>query len=272
MYVRDSYFLLNHIEHEYKYPGRYGAKGEKRRKKERPTPEQVARQNQLNREAKYRRLIRGNFYPGDFWVTLKYKRGTRKPMGEFVKDMGRFLREMRKEYGARGEPFKFVYRLEVGKRGGMHAHVIINRLPGDAHTDLIIRDAWRKAAGDGSVDYTTLREAGGCRELAAYIVKQPEEEAKGQMSLFPEEDRKKLVKVSSSRNLKRDEPVRKAYTHWTMRRILENGPKPTPGYYIEEESIVSGVNPFTGMSYYKYSEARIIQRDRIGDRGGGGYG
>ena len=29
MYAKDSWYLINHIEHEYKYQGRYGAKGEK---------------------------------------------------------------------------------------------------------------------------------------------------------------------------------------------------------------------------------------------------
>ena len=50
MFAIDSYYLINHIEHEYTYPGRYGARGEKRKKKKKATPEQVAKQNQYNRE------------------------------------------------------------------------------------------------------------------------------------------------------------------------------------------------------------------------------
>lgn len=270
MHVKDSWYLINHIEHEYKYPGRYGAKGEKRKKKKKATPEQVAKQNQHNREVRCRRLIRNNFYPGDYWVTLKYKSGTRKCMEEFLKDMGKFLRGMRKEYKARGEPLKFIYRLEIGKRGGLHAHIVINRLPGQAYTDLVIRDAWQKVTKDGSVDYTTIREQGGGKDLAEYITKQAGEEIEGQMHLFSAKDQRRLIRFSSSRNLDRAEPVRKVYRHWTMKKILENGPKPTPGYYIDKDSIQAGVNRFTGFSYYKYTEVRIDQIDcRRRNQGGG---
>lgn len=271
MYAKDSWYLINHIEHEYKYPGRYGARGEKRKKKKKATPGQVAKQNQYNREVRCRRLLRNNFYPGDYWVTLKNKSGARKNMEEFVKDMRKFLREMRKEYKARGGTLKFIYRLEIGKRGGLHAHIVINRMPGDAYTDLIIRDAWRKVTPDGSVDYTTIREQGGGKDLAAYITKQAGEEIAGQMRLFSKKDQKKLIRISSSRNLDRAEPVRKVYRHWTMKKVLENGPKPTPGYYIDKDSIRAGTNCFTGFSYYKYTEVRIDQIDcrRRGDPGGG---
>lgn len=271
MYAKDSWYLINHIEHEYKYPGRYGAKGEKRKKKKKPTPEQVAKQNQYNREVRCRRLIRNNFYPGDYWVTLKYKSGARKGMEDFLKDIRKFIRGMRREYKKRGEPLKFIYRLEIGKRGGLHAHIIINRLPGKACTDLIIRDAWQKVTPDGSVDYTTIREQGGGKDLAAYITKQAGEEIAGQMHLFSKKDQKRLVRISSSRNLDRAEPVRKVYRHWTMKKILENGPEPTPGYYIDEDSIRAGINRFTGFTYYKYTEVRIDQLDCRwrGDPGGG---
>lgn len=272
MYAKDSWYLINHIEHEYKYPGKYGAKGEKRRKKKKPTPEQVAKQNQYNREVRCRRLLRNNFYPGDYWVTLKYRSGARKCMEDFLKDIRKFIRGMRREYKTRGEPLKFIYRLEIGRRGGLHAHIVINRLPGDAYTDLVIRDAWRKVTPDGSVDYTTIREQGGGKDLAAYITKQAGEEIAGQMKLFTQKDQKRLIRISSSRNLDRAEPMRKVYCHWTMKKILENGPKPTPGYYIDKDSIRAGVNRFTGFSYYKYTEVRIDQIDCRRRNQGGGHG
>ena len=262
MYAKDSWYLLNHIEHEYKYPGNYGAKGEKRKKKKKPTPEQVLKQNQYNKEVRYRRLLRNNFYPGDFWVTLKYKRGGRKSLEALKKDKKKFLDILRAEYRERGQPLKWIGRLEIGKRGGLHVHMVINRLAGIPDTDILIRDAWSRATEGGSIDYTTLRESGGYEELAKYIVKQAGEEIEGQMKLFSKKDQKQLTTVSSSRNLDRPQPVRKLYRHWTMRRILQDGPEPTPGYYIDDESIVTGRNPFTGLSYYKYTEIRIRPIDR----------
>ena len=47
-----------------------------------------------------------------------------------------------------------------------------------------------------------------------------------------------------------------------MRRILEDGPKPTPGFYIVKESVVSGINKYTGMSYLRYTEQRIKEVKR----------
>ena len=44
--------------------------------------------------------------------------------------------------------------------------------------------------------------------------------------------------------------------------MIEDGPKPTPGDYIDKSSIVSGVNKYTGMSYLYYTEIKI-------DPGGG---
>ena len=261
MYVKDSWYLGNYIEHELKYPGNYGAKGEKRKKKTKPTPEQIRRQNQYNREVKYRRLLRFNFFPGDFWVTLKYRKGTRKTLEELGKDRDKFLRILRGKFRKLGRELKWIGRIEIGKRGGLHMHFVINRIPGEAHTDLVIRDAWRRVTEAGSIDYTTIREQGGCEGLAKYITKQAEEQVVGQLELFPEENRKQLLSVSCSRNLDRPQPVRKEYRHWTMRRILQDGPRPTPGYYIDEDSIVKGVNPFTGLSYYKYTEIRICPVD-----------
>ena len=72
-----------------------------------------------------------------------------------------------------------------------------------------------------------------------------------------EESNKNLFTVSTSRNLIRPEPVKKNYAHWTMRKIIENGPTPTEGFRIDKDSIVTGVNPFNGYTYLWYRESRI---------------
>ena len=109
----------------------------------------------------------------------------------------------------------------------------------------------------GRINYELLYESGGYADLAEYIVKQPTEEIEGQLSMFTEDERKKLVSYSTSRNLIRPQPERKEYRRWTLKELVENGPKPTPGYYIDKDSIVCGVNRYTGMSYYRYTEYRI---------------
>lgn len=255
-YWKDTWEFSDSIEHEYKFAGKYGAKGEKRAKKKKATKEQIAKQNQQNREKRVRRLMKENFSPGDLWCTLKYPAGTRKEITEVDKDRKKFLDAMRRAYTKRGQPFKYIYRIEIGAKGGIHIHMIINRLDGD--TDLLIQEKW----SHGRVNFENIYKSGGYKKLAAYIVKQPNEEQNEQLSFFLEEERKKLIKVGSSRNLVRPQPERKKYTRRTMRKMIEEGPTPTPGYYIDKDSIVQGVNPYTGMSYLYYTEYRLKEWNR----------
>jgi hypothetical protein len=249
-YAKDTWFFKSSIEHEYKWMGRYGAKGEPRQPKRKATPEQVAKQNQWNREKKMRRLIKANFQPEDLWVTLKYPKGTRKPVEEVKKDCKRFLDAMRRAYLRQKVPLKYIYRMEVGRQGGIHIHILINRVRGKPDTDIIVQRAWKY----GRASFESIYDRGGYQELAAYIVKLPDEEVETQLSLFPAEERKQFIKYSCSRNLDKPVPEHKEYARWTMRKILTEGPKPTEGYYIDPDSMVSGVNPYTGMSYLQYIE------------------
>lgn len=265
-YGRDKYVFPNSNEYEYKYRGRYGAPGEKRGKRKKPTPEQIRRQNQINRENRVRRKIKLNFYPEDIWATLKYPKGTRKPLGEVKKDFRLFLDRLRRRYRKRNAVLKYVYRIEIGKRGGIHIHILVNRIRGEPAAELLLEDAWCQ----GAVYRTSIKEYGGCRLLANYIVKKPDEEIMQQLSLFPPKEQKALMEYNCSRNLKEPRPKQSKANHWTMRRLLQDGPRPTPGYYIDRDSIVSGVNPYTGMSYFRYTEIRIHTiRGRDKPHGGG---
>lgn len=241
------------IEHEFKYAGKYGAKGEKREKRQKPTPEQIKKQNQANREKKMRRLIKANFRKNDLWCTLKYPEGKRKTLEEVKKDLSRFLCTLRRVYGKQNVPLKWVRRIEIGSRGGIHIHLLVNRLP-RLQIDAIIQEKWNH----GRVNYTNVYEAGGMKQLASYLVKQPDEAEEEQLSLFEEAERKELISYSTSRNLKRPEPTReKIYSHRTVRKLVEQGPTPTKGYVVDPDSILAGINRYTGMSYYQYIEYQI---------------
>lgn len=262
-YWKDTWELGSSNEIEYKFAGKYGAKGEKRAKRKKATPEQIKKQNRRNREKYIRRLIKANFVPDDLWCTLKYPKGARPPLKEVRKDMERFLKGLRRAYGKRGNPLKYIYRMEIGRRGGIHIHILVNRIRGDPGADVLIRKHWKP----GRVHYESIYEQGGYEQLACYIVKEPCEEMQGQLSLFPEAERKKLRSYSCSRNLVRPQPERKVYGRRTMRKLLEEGPVATPGYYIDPESVVSGTNPYTGMSYLHYTEYRLGSTERREDDG-----
>ncbi len=257
-YIHDTWIFSGSIEHEYKYKGKYGAKGEKRQQRKRATPEQISRQNQRNREKNMRRLIKANFREEDLWVTLKYPKGTRKPLDEVKGDVRSFLSRLRYAYRKRGEDLRFIYRMEIGTRGGIHIHLLVNRIRGEPSTDVLVQRKWEQ----GRAHFESVYDRGGYHDLACYIVKLPDEKVERQMSLFHEEERRELIRYSCSRNLIRPQPARKEYAHWTMRRLLQDGPDPTPGYYIDKDSVICGVNQYTGMSYLQYTEYLLKQRGR----------
>lgn len=262
MYWEDRWIFQNSIEYEYKWAGRYGAAGEKREKRKAATPEQMARQNQLNRENRVRRLMKANFRGNDLWVTLKYPAGTRKAVDEVTADMRKFLKKLRGAYKKRGDTLKFIYRLEIGSRGGIHVHILVNRLAGEEHTDILVNECWTP----GRIHYEPIDE--GFERLAAYIVKEPDDAQAGQLSLFPEDEKNKLIKYSTSRNLIRPKPERKLFKRRTVRKLIEEGPKPSDGFYIDKSTLHSGINRFTGYSYLRYTEIRITAEIQNMEGGG----
>ncbi len=257
MYYEQLTIFSDAIEHDIGYAGKYGAKGEKRAPKQKPTPEQIEKQNQKNRETRLKRLIHHNFTPEDLWVTLKYPKGTRKSVKELKKDFTGFIRRLSYQYKKRGVSLKWVARKEIGARGGLHVHILVNRIPKE-DTDLIIRKAW-----GNPIWHTTLFSQGGYEALAEYITKKPSGQVKGQLSLFPEDEQDELISYSRSRNLEEPKTERKEYSRRTVKKIIEalqSGDYmacATKGHYIDKDSIRIGVNPFTGLSYIHYAEYRL---------------
>lgn len=245
-YKEKTFRSENYIEHEILFAGRYGAAGERRGPKKKATPEQIKRQNQRNKENRLRRTAQLNFYPNDIWLTLKYPKGMRKSLEKVERDIKKFQDGMRKDYKLRGEEFKWIKRIEIGKQGGLHAHFIINRIYG---SELLIRKNWPY----GSY-YAAITEEGGMEQLISYICKPIPEEVE-QLSMFPIEEINRCAKIGTSRNLKRPEPEVKEYRRKTVRKKMENI-EPEKGFHIDVDSIVRGINPYTGLSYLYYREIR----------------
>lgn len=254
-YRKHTFTFPNSIEHAYKFAGHIGAKGEKRAKRKKPTPEQVKRQNQINKENKYRHLLKANFLPNDCWVTLKYPAGTRKSMDAVKQDLALFDKRMRRDYAAHGEKWKWVRRVEIGKRGGIHIHLICNRI---WNTELLIAKNWPGLSHHSE----PVRDEEGFEQLASYLCKPLPEELE-QESIFDPEEIKRASSLSSSRNLVRPEPEKKAYVRRTMKKIITDGPVARPGYYIDKKSIRIGINQVTGYSYVQYTEVKIQQTKRV---------
>lgn len=265
---KDVYRYGPYIEYEYKYAGRYGAKGEKRAPKKRASPEQIQKQNQRNKEKIVLRKLRYNFKSGDLWVTLKFPKGTRMKAEQLKEIWNRFYGRLKYQYKKRGQELKFIYRMEIGAKGGVHIHLAVNRLEGTPGASEVINRIWNQFGK--RLNYTPLYEDGHFKELADYIVKPLEKEAvEGQLYLFgEEEDMEVFSHYGCSRNLKLPQVEHHEYKKRTVRKLVEEGPVPTPGYYIDRDSIRFGENPYTGESYYYYTEIRLDKYQP--DSGGGG--
>lgn len=250
-YWQKKWEFLNSTEYEYTYVGNYGAKGEKREKRKKITPEQVVLQNAINRRNRVRRLIKQNFRQGDYWVTLKYPKGVRKSVEDVKKDVRNFISRMRSAYKKQGESLLYIYRIEIGKRGGIHVHMILNRVRGKLATDVLVERNWKQ----GRPHFVLLYEDGGYDQLASYLTKAPEDT----------EDGHKTRGYVPSRNLVKPEPKKKTYFRRTVEKLVKEGPVPTEGYYIDRDSIVCGKNAYTGMSYLHYTEVRKKPIERADD-------
>lgn len=234
-YKKKTYRFINAIEVEEYHTGRYGAPGQKRLKRAKPTPEQIERRNQYNREKLTRRKLRAHFRTNDYFTDLTYRQDARPPDMEAAKDhFKKFIREVRKEYKKRGHELKWIRNIEVGTKNGWHIHIVLNRIP---DTDLILSRAWAW----GKVVNELLYEKGEFSRLAAYITKTPKTDPRLRESSY-----------SASRNLPIPEPQEKVYLswkHWKKIRI-------PAGYYLDQDSLREGINPVTGYQYRIYSLLR----------------
>ena len=253
-YTITKYHLPQSNEIEIHWAGKYGAKGEKRAPKEKATPDQVRRQNQWKKECECRRTMKLNFVKGDLWCTLLYPKGSRKTIEEIANDTKKFIGKIRRSYHKRGADLKYMIRYEIGTKGGIHVHVLVNQLRGEPPDDMLLQEKWT----NGRVHFVRFGgEEEDYRKLSEYLVKGASEQQKEKLDKLDPKERKALMKYSTSRNLIRPKPEKKPYRRRTVRTLVEEGPKPSKGYVIDKESIITGVNRFTGTSYMYYTEILV---------------
>ena len=239
MYERTKVLFHNSIEIMEKHTGRYGAPGMKRAERKKPTPEQMAKQNQWKKERDIRWLLKANFGEHDYWTTLTYKPGERPVNIEIAKvQVQKFLRQMKSWYKKQESNLKYIVITEYGSRGGVHHHIVMNRIPG---TDIEVAQKWPY----GKPSFSLLYLEGDFRKLASYIAKQPSEENAIKDKWY-----------SRSRNLQKPEMEKRIM----RRKTFSQEPFVPKGYYLEKESLYSGINPITGHPYRYYTVIKINRR------------
>lgn len=235
-YKKKTWEFRRAIEVMEYHTGRYGAPGQKREKKKKPTKEDMEKVNRYTKERKARHRLRTYFYKNDYFSCLTYKVEERPPdMKAAKRDWSNALDIIRREYKKRGGQLFWMRNIEVGTKGAWHIHLIINRIP---DTDVILKKAWTK----GKVVNQLLYEQGEYKELAAYITKTPKTD-----------NRLKETAFDASRNMPLPEPKEKIYLHWkTWNKI-----KIPEGYYLDPESIHEGENPKNGYPYRTYTLLKL---------------
>lgn len=231
-----------------------GRTGKGRRTK--ATPEQIERWNRNKRRRAVRLLIEANFVKGDLWICLKYKKGTHKSVQEVSKDFSDFCRRMRIAYKKEKQAFRWIARIEVGRLGGLHVHLICNAFKGDGLN--LIADTWAKASPETTRANVESLDGDPDREqLADYITKEAEKDDDQYHLPGTIKDRRAVLRIRSSRNLIRPEPEKTPLTKREFERLMANGPKPASGFIIIPDSVRRGENPITGMPYIRWKERRI---------------
>lgn len=234
-YVRKETIAGKTVEVEKYYTYKYKAKGTKRGEIIKPTSEQQQKINDMLAEKKLRQKMNANFGEGDYHIVPGYRK-EEKPNSkeEMRKDADDFLKKLRKEYKKQGKELKYIHVMEIGSKGAMHHHLVIN------HIDTrIIQKCWKK----GRIKVYPLDETGQYSKLAAYFVKQTSKSKEIQSKRW-----------SCSKNLIIPEPEVEIIT---QREWFRKDVKPKKGYYIDKESIYSGISEFTGYGCLRYTMIKI---------------
>lgn len=239
-YIEEVCVAGNTVEISKYYSHRIHPKGEKRQKVGELTSEAQKRINQRRAGIKLRRLMNNNFRDGDYLLRLDFHKEHPKTSTEMQKLTSNFLRRLKRAF----PDLKYIYVKELGKRGGAHIHMMINKCPPD-----LIRKAWSY----GGIHIDPLYSEGQYRKIAEYFIKyaQKTEETEGELvgkrwyasrNLVPPKVKKRICKSNRFK---------------AKIRILKD-------YYLDSDTEVYGINE-SGWEYYSYT---LIRGDTHGRTNG----
>lgn len=203
--------------------------------KKKTTEAAVKRNQEKERIKKLNWLIEANFGPGDWHVTLTFKKENRTKDKEKIQAIKKeFMKELRKVYRKAGSELKYILVTEKLK-SCVHFHVVLNdvvNLPRE------LTRIWKH----GRVYTSSLYESDdGFAQLASYMIKEHGDAEKGQQS------------YSRSRNL----VVPETKVEVISARKWVKEPKAKKGYYIQKGSLRDGISELTGYQYQYYTMVKI---------------
>lgn len=259
MYLKKTWKLKNRIVVKKYHTARYGVKGEIRKKRVKPTKEEMQKVNERNARNKLLRLIWANFEMGDAFLTLTFADDARPKTAEEVnKTFDVFARRMRTEYRKAGYEFKWIMVAESMNKY-IHLHMIVNDIP---KFNQISRKCWKW----GGVHTSPLWEDGKQENLAEYMLKETSKTAKAHKDMpFSQRYRRSRNLVNPDRDAKVE--IVKA-SSW---RDIPTVPKDYAelGYVLDKDSIYAGVDawgyPFQEYAFVSYG-AKKENKKRTAER------
>lgn len=234
------------LEVEEYHDGNYGAPGQGRAKKKKPTPEQVHQINQLNKAKRCRHRILQYFRKTDYLICWNYKEEERPPdMQSALKDWQKAIRIVKREYKKRGHELRWIRNIEKGTRGGWHIHVLVNAIPGGAD---ILKNAWTHGGMHLEHMIDSKRYTPDASQLGSYLTK---DETFQEVKKDGTKAKPKVAESNyrASRNMPLKPPKEDKLVRW------KKTVKPKKGYYII--SFHESKTP-VGTRYRRYTMVRLI--------------
>ena len=244
-YIKQKITAGNTVEVINYISGRIGAQGNNREKREKVTPEKIRRWQDKRAEDHCRWQLNTNFKPGDLWLRFGYPANTRKTAEEIKANITLFLKKLRKIYKKAGKVLKYIFSVGKGKRGGIHFHMVLNRIE-----TVPVVAAWQEIAGTEScrfpsVDIKHLDRAGYYPKVAAYIIKNGLETFRSSEKIYNK-------RYCASRSLDKPKIKREIIT---AGKWLEK-PRAIKGYYLDRDSVWEGTAD-SGFPYQSYTLVRL---------------
>lgn len=238
------------IIHCYPREARKDAQRESIKKK---TPEEIREANKRQAVRKLERLMNANFRPGDWHITLTYRKEIRPSPGEAREELKKFLTCLRRRYRKAGHELKYIVATEYRSKH-IHHHLVVNAInTGGEMTAAMVRELWAVRRGQdgirGNPKFVMLYDSGEYSQLADYLIKETER-------TFRDEDSAVKQRYSCSRNLTKPKKTVERMQGRTWRR----DPRPQKGYYILPDSVFNGYDRM-GYPYQRYVMVKIKPSD-----------
>ena len=237
-YVKVTYIAGNTVEVHKHFTARYGKKC-LRGMALNPTPESQLAVNLRHAEAKLRRLINTNFGVGDWHLVLGYNRKYLHTPEEAKADKEKFLRAYRAWCKKEGTEPRYITVTEyLNKR--IHHHLVIGSIPLK-----VLYEMWPW----GRPHITPLDSSGNYAQLASYLIKETDK-------TFREKGATQRKRWTQSKGLAKPTEIREVIPAdgWSK------NPKAIKGYYLQKDSLHSGVHEVSGFAWQSYIMVKLAPK------------